>query len=339
MPFTPVQTFLGGLLLHFSTSSLLEDTGRVFGISGIFNGVIFGTRESWQWATIGGLLAGPLIGLATGLQAYYPGNGLETIAQMGSGRLALAGALVGFGSRLGSGCTSGHMLCGVSRLSPRSMVATATFFTTAVLTAKLLPLHTSPSVVPAYTLQAPPTPTMFILASVLIGFKIAYSSLRRYLLASSSTTLRLAPFFLLGTGFSLGLSISGMTDPSKVSGFLQLFNPKHFDPSLGMIMLSGVLPNAIHHARIKHTAKANFPWESWHVPMRKDIDWRLLCGSAIFGIGWGLQGLCPGPAIVSLGEVLVRTVIPGHNIPIEALTKVITFVGAMVVSMGVVPLV
>ncbi|KAK6905855.1 hypothetical protein I203_106689 [Kwoniella mangroviensis CBS 8507] len=339
MPFTPVQTFLGGLLLHFSTSSLLEDTGRVFGISGIFNGAIFGTREPWQWATISGLLAGPLIGLATGLQAYYPGNGLETIEQMGFVRLALAGALVGFGSRLGSGCTSGHMLCGVSRLSPRSIVATATFFTTAVLTAKLLPLNTSPSVVPAYTLQTPPTQTMFILTSVLIGFKIAYSSLRRYLLASPSTTLRLAPFFLLGTGFSLGLSISGMTDPSKVSGFLQLFNPKHFDPSLGMIMLSGVLPNAIHYARIKYTARANFPWESWHVPTRKDVDWRLLIGSAIFGVGWALQGLCPGPAIVSLGEVLVRTVIPGHSVPMEALTKVITFVGAMVVSMGVVSLV
>ncbi|WVW82456.1 hypothetical protein I302_104466 [Kwoniella bestiolae CBS 10118] len=334
MPFTPVQTFLGGLLLHFSTSSLLEDTGRVFGISGILNGAIFGTRDEWQLATLGGLLAGPLIGFVTGLQSYFPGHGLDTIAQLGFGRLALAGALVGFGSRLGSGCTSGHMLCGVSRLSPRSIIATATFFTTAVLTTNLFTPPLSPSAIPAYTLEMPPASTTFALASVIFGTQIAYSSLRRYLLASSTRSTRLAPYFVLGAIFSLGLSISGMTDPSKVSGFLRLFNLKHFDPSLGMIMLSGVLPNAIHYARIKYTAKANFPWESWHVPTRKDIDWRLLVGSAIFGIGWGGAGLCPGPAIISLGDALVQSVLSSQHGQGEALSKVMTFVGTMVLSMG-----
>ncbi|WWC58631.1 uncharacterized protein I303_101175 [Kwoniella dejecticola CBS 10117] len=337
MPFTPIQTFLGGLLLHFSTSSLLEDTGRVFGVSGIVDGAVFGSHERWQWGIIVGLLAGPAFSYATGLQAYYPGNALHSIAQIGLGRLGLAGALVGFGSRLGSGCTSGHMLCGVSRLSPRSLIATITFFATAVLSAKLFPLGPSSNLsdpaIPAYayTLDQPSFAAIAVFIGLIAGLKIAYAALSRYVLSTAS--FRSTPYVLSGLMFSIGLSMSGMSDPAKVLGFLRLFDLTQFDPSLALIMLSGVLLNGIHYARLKHTAKARFPWESWRVPTRKDVGSKLILGSAAFGVGWGLIGICPGPALVAFGESVI------HNLTVtgkhDSLLGIITFLGAMLGGMRI----
>ncbi|WWC86394.1 uncharacterized protein L201_001270 [Kwoniella dendrophila CBS 6074] len=337
MPFTPIQTFLGGYLLHLSSSSLLEDTGRVFGISGILNSSLFGTQELWQPSTIVGLLAGPVLSHITGLETYFPGDGLASIAQVSYGRLALAGGLVGFGTRLGSGCTSGHMLCGVSRLSPRSIVATFTFFTTAVLTANISPLSTSSSAVPANRLDKPSSSTIALFITVIAGCKLAYSVLRQTLLNTKTTSrvLRSAPYFLLGLIFSLGLSISGMADPLKVMGFLRFPRLQHFDPSLSMVMLSGVLPNAIHYATIKNkTPRPKFSWESWQIPTRKDIDIKLIIGAVAFGAGWGLVGLCPGPAIVTLAQGFVKLT-QDSSFQIDNLGKVTTFMFTTIVAMRI----
>lgn len=100
MPFTPVQTFLGGLLLHISTSSLLTDTGRVFGISSVVDGALLGDHAKWRWAILAGLLAGPAVVAETGLGPALPDNGAGLWAVAPVGRLALAGALVGFGSKV-----------------------------------------------------------------------------------------------------------------------------------------------------------------------------------------------------------------------------------------------
>lgn len=121
MAFTPIHTALGGLLLHLSTSSLLSDSGRVLGISGVLDGALLGAGESWRWALITGLLSGPSIAHATGLYRYFPDQGGAVWAAQSIGRLSLAGFLVGFGAKvsnnvsmvlvefltkqLGSGCT------------------------------------------------------------------------------------------------------------------------------------------------------------------------------------------------------------------------------------------
>lgn len=104
--FTPVQTFLGGLLLHLSTQGLLEDTGRVFGISGIVSDAVLGDRAKWRWAVVAGLVAGPAVVHAVGIAPYVPDPTAWTWATMSSSRFALAGGLIGFGAKLGSGCTS-----------------------------------------------------------------------------------------------------------------------------------------------------------------------------------------------------------------------------------------
>jgi uncharacterized protein len=113
----------GGLLIGAASVGLLLLNGRIAGISGIIGGLLNPSRGDFGWrvAFFGGLVAG---GIA--LLFFHPGAFPDAASQP-LPVLALAGALVGFGARLGSGCTSGHGVCGISRLSPRSLVATATF--------------------------------------------------------------------------------------------------------------------------------------------------------------------------------------------------------------------
>lgn len=104
--------------------------------------------------------------------------------------------------------------------------------------------------------------------------------------------------FLVGLLFGLGLLLSGMTDPGKVTGFLDLAGA--WDPSLAFVMggAIGVGFFAFGAARRRSTA---FLGGAMHLPGQAPIDRRLLVGSLVFGIGWGLAGFCPGPALVAAG--------------------------------------
>ena len=112
-----------------------------------------------------------------------------------------------------------------------------------------------------------------------------------------SAAHRLIPALAAGTLFGAGLAISGMTDPQRVRGFLDLFG--HWDPTLAFVMGGAVLVMAIawqFHQRVGQPLFA----EKFVLPARSDLDARLLLGSGLFGVGWGIAGLCPGPAIASL---------------------------------------
>ncbi|MBE7527378.1 YeeE/YedE family protein [uncultured Nitrosomonas sp.] len=120
--FTPISAFGGGMVIGLATALLLLVAGRIAGISGIVGGLI-GLRKgdfAWRAAFVGGLLLAPWLWRWLG---ELPPVHIET----GHALLALAGLVVGIGTRYGSGCTSGHGVCGLSRLSPRSMVATVLF--------------------------------------------------------------------------------------------------------------------------------------------------------------------------------------------------------------------
>ncbi|WP_119680785.1 YeeE/YedE family protein [Indioceanicola profundi] len=128
--FTPVSALIGGLLIGTSAALFLLLYGRITGISGILGGVLKPVRSdvAWRLSFIAGLLIAPLLyGAVTG--GLPP---VEIDAPLGL--LIAAGLLVGFGTRLGSGCTSGHGVCGIARLSPRSLMATGVFMATAILT-------------------------------------------------------------------------------------------------------------------------------------------------------------------------------------------------------------
>ena len=108
---------------------------------------------------------------------------------------------------------------------------------------------------------------------------------------------RLITALIIGAVFGIGLAIAGMLNPSKVVGFLNVFGD--WDPSLAFVMGGGVLVNAIGH-RFVMKCKAPVQCATFSMPTSTNIDKPLVIGSAIFGVGWGLAGLCPGPVVASL---------------------------------------
>ena len=128
---TPFSGLLGGAMIGLAAAMLMLLTGRIAGISGIFGGLLTpgANDRGWRIAFIAGLVAAPLIAaFATGAALPSPVMPASLIL------IVLAGLLVGFGSRMGGGCTSGHGVCGIARLSARSLIATAIFMATAIAT-------------------------------------------------------------------------------------------------------------------------------------------------------------------------------------------------------------
>jgi hypothetical protein len=121
--------------------------------------------------------------------------------------------------------------------------------------------------------------------------------------------------FLIGLLFGFGLILSGMTDPGKVIGFLDLFG--QWDPSLAFVMGGAIAVGFFAFSMAKRRTQ-NFLGGAMRLPTSQDIDKRLVIGSLVFGAGWGLAGFCPGPALVSLGA--------GQD-------KAVVFVIAMVLGM------
>ena len=120
--FTPWASLSGGILLGLASSLFILVNGRILGISGILGGLLRPVKgdAGWRIAFIAGMLAAPLLWLA------FAGPASPRI-DAGWGTVIVAGLLVGVGTRFGAGCTSGHGVCGLSRLSPRSLVATLAF--------------------------------------------------------------------------------------------------------------------------------------------------------------------------------------------------------------------
>ena len=131
-----------------------------------------------------------------------------------------------------------------------------------------------------------------------------------------SLARRLLPPLASGLLFGAGLTISGMTDPQRVRGFLDFFGD--WDPTLAFVMGGAVLVMAVAW-RLRTRMSTPVFGEKFALPDRTDIDAPLVIGSALFGIGWGIAGLCPGPAVASLA------LSPMHALP---------FVVAMLAGMG-----
>ncbi len=128
--FTPLASLAGGVLIGIAASLLLLLDGRVAGISGIVGGLVVPRpgHVSWRASFVGGLVAGG------GLLRLLDPAATAVVVDVGTVTVVLAGFLVGFGTSLGGGCTSGHGVCGLSRGSPRSLVATLSFMATGALT-------------------------------------------------------------------------------------------------------------------------------------------------------------------------------------------------------------
>jgi uncharacterized membrane protein YedE/YeeE len=128
---------------------------------------------------------------------------------------------------------------------------------------------------------------------------------------------RYAPAFASGAIFGAGLLVAGMTTPARIEAFLDVGGA--WDPSLAFVMIGAIAVFAMAYraiARRGHTLGG----DPLHLPRLKHVDGTLLGGSAVFGVGWGLSGYCPGPAIVSAAAGAVPALV---------------YVGAMIVGMGI----
>ncbi|MCB1671346.1 MAG: YeeE/YedE family protein [Gammaproteobacteria bacterium] len=132
--FTPLSALLGGALIGIAATLMLWINGRITGISGILGGVLFPVKTDalWRILFILGLFSGALLFM------LVRGAPIELAPQASPLLSIVAGLLVGFGTRLGSGCTSGHGICGIARVSKRSFAATLMFMITAVITVFLV---------------------------------------------------------------------------------------------------------------------------------------------------------------------------------------------------------
>jgi uncharacterized protein len=120
---------------------------------------------------------------------------------------------------------------------------------------------------------------------------------------------------VVGFIFAIGLGLSGMTQPQKVVGFLDIFGA--WDPSLMFVMIGAIgVHFVIYH--FFRNRKAPLLDAKWHVPMKKEITAPLIIGSVLFGVGWGLAGFCPGPAMTALASFEVKPFV---------------FVGSMLIGM------
>lgn len=124
----PIEALAGGALIGAAAAGLLLVNGRIAGISGILARAVRPGAAPWQWAFLAGLLAAGLAARLSGIEPA-PAFSLQPMPT-----LVAAGLIVGIGTRIGSGCTSGHGVCGLANLSPRSLVATLVFMAVAVVT-------------------------------------------------------------------------------------------------------------------------------------------------------------------------------------------------------------
>lgn len=213
----------------------------------------------------------------------------------------MGGILVGYGTVISNGCTSGHAVCGISALRPRSMVATGTFCLTAFVTA--MATNTS-SFLPLFRnnlpVQATGITTLSCLAAC-VACTLVARTLQRFEIDVNSQVAkccRAAFELVFGISFALAMAVSNMTKISAVIAFLDL---RYWNPALCFVM-GGAIFVAFVAFRFIFKFPRPFMGSKFDRPTTNEIDRKLVFGAVVFGCGWGLAGACPGPALVNLAS-------------------------------------
>mmetsp|Transcript_22490 Transcript_22490/g.29400 ORF Transcript_22490/g.29400 Transcript_22490/m.29400 type:complete len:388 (+) Transcript_22490:27-1190(+) len=341
----------GGTVLGLVVLTKMRANGNILGISGIVGGLT--KKSAFRAKDVGericfllGMLGGGCI-LASLVPSSLgnPMPALYLLTLKDQIRLAAAGLMVGYGTALGSGCTSGHGICGNSRLSPRSMAATGSFMLAGAIGATLGQTRTWLSEMTSINniedsniinniISWPPIPsTSFVLASSLAFiFGLSTQTVLYFLTnendkdkkkSSKNELARMIIDGFCGLAFSIALGIAGMTSQERVASFLDLSSGlKEWDPTLGLVMGGALgLTTPIISMWVKglHLLPEGKPVTCNEYSLTKikgkSVDKKILLGSFLFGCGWGLGGLCPGPAMIGLGAQLFSTGVSGNAQP------------------------
>lgn len=223
----------------------------------------------------------------------------------------LGGALVGLGTKLSNGCTSGHGVCGLARKSPRSLVAVPTFMIFSMMTAAAITNGNMPWAEYTKFLRTEALPHYSKLMGTLATASVVSLGLLRQ---TTEEPLPQHQRKVWGAAVSavlaaLGLVVSGMTQKSKVNDFLDvsaLGRPGGVDPTLATVMGAAMafswlgyqfVPGWAYSKQFLRRSRTSIVGDQFSVPTSTTIDAELVTGAALFGIGWGLTGLCPGPAL------------------------------------------
>jgi len=295
--FKPLEAAIGGLFVGVASGVSMMYAARVASNSGALRTVLNGDGRSDNWRL--GYVAGLV--LAGGGVARLLPNLIEAAPSVGSvsaiGSLLLGGMAVGAGTTWANGCTSGHGLCGLSRVSLRSLVAVPTFMATAVA---FRTLGTGLAGIGMLPLVATSSEVKLAAAQLAAAFAVALALLHKLAPVVETGELRCgwrATLYGLWCGgcFGVGLCVGGMARPSAVLGAL---SPTNFDATLWVLFATGLVTTfALYRlAELRGVAAASVASAPHGVVSRE-----LVVGSVLFGVGWALTGLCPGPIAVGLG--------------------------------------
>lgn len=298
MAFTPVESSLGGLLIGSAASLAYMADGKITGISGILGPALrsLGTgqlREAWwKWLFLLGLVLAGLANLLLNGSFAFPDAMPFSVL-----RYLLGGLCIGLGTRLGRGCTSGHGICGLPRLSQRSWIAVPCFMIVAAITVAVSrhAVHRQGSGGIA-NLEWPsrwefPVGTIVVAAVLIVPTVCLPYRVRSYVSPTAS-----------GFIFGLGLGCSGMTRQDKVLNFLDVAGT--WDPSLMLVMGCGLCasaPSFLYAEKEDRKPLCGAHTDcAFEKPAKRGDYGSLVFGSCAFGLGWGLTGICPGPGVVGV---------------------------------------
>lgn len=328
--------FLGGTLIGSAAAVVLLGAGEIMGFSGIISPILKNPLEAvkdpsqqWKFAFLSTFLLSSYV-------VFLPSANSEmitSVASVTSGwAYLLSGLFVGFGTKLGNGCTSGHGICGMARLSMRSVASVLTFMGAAVATTlaisprnqttghffEFLRQGASMDKIPYLMPAVAASMVVLTLYGMLLHGSYDAASEKEALKPTpeqvalkkeqAEAAKKRLPAAIAGVLASAGLSFSTMVYPEAVRSFLDVARIAQgtWNPTLMFVMMGGLLTSFASyqfvpgHSVVSSCPKLETPVcaSKYGVPSNTTIDAKLLIGALCFGTGWGLTGLCPGPALL-----------------------------------------
>ena len=282
--FRPMQATIGGLLVGIAVGMYMLVASKIAGHSGMLKALLVGPRDHSKLSYLLGLL---FAGAA--LSAAVPNTFFEKPKEPQLSLFAL-GMVMGVGTYVGNGCTSGHGLCGLSRFSYRSFAAVPVFMLSAISTSSASTGFAIGSPAPVAAMEPGTASAVAVVVGVLAILLVPVSLLMRKATAAYAET---ALGFWCGLCGGAGLAIGGMAQPSSVQAALSL---QRTDLTLWTLFVVALVTTFSFYrlATSRGVAEACTATQG-------RVDGQLLLGAALFGTSWGATGACPGPLVVIVG--------------------------------------